>query len=342
MPLTLDKDVLLFFEDRDRDTFVRGDRKLRRMLRKAVYAGLRPGRQKISGFELSFVLLKRALEQSGKTVHVNDFALAKKNPTFPVGLCGYAHILNGWTLPNPAVLGPGIYDHPKQAPALMKDARFRSYIAFCSWMKDLFATIYPRDQIYLWFGGMDLAQWPDHSLQEKDIDFLVYDKIRWERDDLIPSLRQPIIDELTRRGLRSEIVQYGFYTHESYRDLLRRSKAMIFLCEHETQGMAYQEAMATNVPILAWDQGFWLDPNRPKWEEMPVPASSVPYFSSECGETFTGATDFAAQLDTFLERRSTYTPRAWVAKNLSFQTSAELYMRAYANAAASRTNYDVA
>ena len=37
---------------------------------------------------------------------------------------------------------------------------------------------------------------------------------------------------------------------------------MIFLVEHETQGIAYQEAMACDVPILAWDQGNWLDPKR--------------------------------------------------------------------------------
>ena len=36
---------------------------------------------------------------------------------------------------------------------------------------------------------------------------------------------------------------------------------MIFLCEHETQGIAYQQALSRNVPILAWDRGGdWQDP----------------------------------------------------------------------------------
>ena len=39
-------------------------------------------------------------------------------------------------------------------------------------------------------------------------------------------------------------------TVQSYRALLRRSKSMLFLCESETQGMAYQEALASNVPVL--------------------------------------------------------------------------------------------
>ena len=37
MALSLDTDVLLFFEDVDRDTFVRGDRRLHRFVRKTWY-----------------------------------------------------------------------------------------------------------------------------------------------------------------------------------------------------------------------------------------------------------------------------------------------------------------
>ena len=139
-PLSLDRDVLLFFEDRDRDTFVRGDRHLRRRLRKAV-SRFRPNKQRVSGFEMSFILLERALSAAGRTVHVNDFALAKRNPEFPVGVCGYGHILDGWSLPNPAVLGPGLIDHPKQRPKLMEDPRFRSYLVLCGWMMDLFRML---------------------------------------------------------------------------------------------------------------------------------------------------------------------------------------------------------
>jgi hypothetical protein len=328
--LDLDRDVLLFFEDRDRDTFVRGDRRLRRTLRK-VLAPLRPNYPRVSGFELSFMLLVRALERAGRVVHVNNFRLALQNPSFPVGLCGYTHILDGWRLPNPAVLGPGLFDHPLQAPALMSDPRFRVYLAFCEWMRRMFAQYYGDDTMALWFGGMDLAEWPDEKGQPKDIDFLVYDKIRWNRDTLVPSFRDPLLDELTRRDLSFEVLRYGQYTHETYHKLLQRSRGLLFLCEHETQGMAYQEAMASNVPVLAWDQGYWLDPNRPLWEPHPVPASSVPYFGPECGERFGyhGADDFPPALDRFLAARESYTPRAWVAEHLSFEQSAQLYLEAY-------------
>jgi hypothetical protein len=295
--LSLDRDVLLFFEDRDRDTFVRGDRHMRRRLRRTV-AVFRPNRQRVSGFEMSFILLERALRATGRTVHVNDFALARRNPQFPVGICGYSHILDRWSLPNPAVLGPGLFDHPRQRLALMQDPRFRSYLVFCGWMKDLF-RLYGSDVLDLWFGGIDLDEWPDLSNEPKDVDVLVYDKIRWNRDTLVPNLRAPLLAELARRGMSYRIVQYGHYTHEQYHKLLGRSRWMLFLCEHETQGMAYQEALACNIPVLAWDQGYWLDPNRPQFEAEPVTASSVP------------SVETASSALTISRKRSTVSALTW-------------------------------
>jgi glycosyltransferase involved in cell wall biosynthesis len=333
--LIVGRDVLIFFEDRDRDTFFRGDRRLRRRLRKAV-AVFRPKKQHVTGFEISFLLLCRALRLANQTIHVNDFALARRNPDFPVAICGYTHVLDNWKLPNPAVLGPGLYDHPKQSPKLMQDPRFFSYLMLCDWMRDMFATVYDKDALRMWFGGIDLQEWPDTKGHPKDVDMLVYDKIRWKREHYEPALLQPVLAELSRRNLRYEVLRYGRYTHAAYRKLLGRSRSMIFLCENETQGMAYQEAMASNVPILAWDQGYWLDPNRERWSEEPVPATSVPYFSERCGERFVAAADFAPALERFMERLESYTPRAYVEEHLSLRESAELFMEAYRAAAAKR------
>ncbi len=330
--LELDRDVLLFFEDRDRDTLIRGDRRLRRILRKTV-AIARPNRQRVSGFEMSFRLLKSALAGANRTVHVNDSALALANPEFPIGICGFNHVLDVW-LPNPVVLGPGLMDHPKQFPDLFSDPRYRSFIVLCDWMRDLFAHVYDTGRLVPWFGGISVHDWPDTPNTAKDVDVLVYDKIRWYRDYLVPAFREPLLSELTRRGLSFEVVRYGHYTHSQYRKMLERSRTMLFLCEHETQGMAYQEALASNVPVLAWDQGFWLDPNRKRWEAEPVRATSVPYFSEACGERFRGLEDFSSVLDRFWSRLGSYDPRSYVARALSPALSADLYLRAYHAAAA--------
>jgi glycosyltransferase involved in cell wall biosynthesis len=330
LDLERDKVVLLFFEDFDKDVLFPGDRQLVRLARRSYHA-LR-GKQRVSGFEVAFLKLKSALERAGYSVVVNDFKLARGNPRYPIGIAGYPHVLERWSLPNPCVLGPGLLDHPRVRPDLMTDPRFRSYIVPSQWMKDLFERTY-ADRCFIWFGGTDLNEWPDFRGEPKDIDILLYDKILWDREAIVKSVLEPILAELLRRRLRVQVVRYRTYDHPTYRALLARSQAMLFLCEHETQGLAYQEALACNVPVLAWDQGYWLDPLRSSYESTPVESSSVPYFSAECGERFADRDGFAEALDRFLERRAHYEPRRYVAAHLSFEESARVYLEHYRAAA---------
>ncbi|MBD0319826.1 MAG: glycosyltransferase, partial [Gemmatimonadetes bacterium] len=188
----------------------------------------------------------------------------------------------------------------------------------------------------VWFNGIDAAQWPDTRGHAKDVDVLVYDKIRWDRDRYEPALLHPLTSALERRGLRVETLRYKMHDHAAYRALLGRSRAMIFLCEHATQGLAYQEALASGVPVLAWDNGFWLDPHRAEFEPEPVPASSVPYFSPECGERFRDYAEFEAAFERFWARLDAYDPRAYVIRELSMERSADLYASFYARAGAGR------
>lgn len=326
-----DRVVLLHYEDFERDLFLSGDRLLRRGVRK-LYHAVTEGTT-VSGFEVAYRMLRKALELAGYTV-LDSRVLASRNPRYPVGVCGYTHALQTWTLPNPIFLGPGMFDHPAQAPRLFDDPRLFSYLVPCPWMQTLFEAEYARP-CPIWFGGLDTVAWPDLSASPKNLDFVIYDKIRWNREQWVPALAEPVEAALRLRGLTFETIRYGAYDIASYRQLLRRARGMIFLCEHETQGFAYQEAMSSNVPILAWDQGWWLDPVNMPAGAAPVAASSVPYFSAECGETFAGADDFPSVLERFMAKRAIYSPRRYVETTLSFAESARRYIEVY-GAAASR------
>jgi hypothetical protein len=320
------KVILLFYHAFERDKYVRHDRYLQRLVR-PLY-NLTHHRQKQTGFDVSFNLLKRALLKAGWIVRVNDRALARKYPNYPVGLVGFPSILDGWELPNPAILGPSLYDHPMLAPGLMKDARFRKHLVLAPWHYEMFRLVY-GDACVRWYAGIDTEEWQDSSTYKKDIDFLIYDKIRWNHDELSRGLLQPIRKHLQRSGFETHTIRYKFHDHVTYRRLLQRSRAMIFLCEHETQGIAYQEALASNVPILAWDNGFWLDPLWKRFSESKIPASSVPFFSAECGETFRDFSDFERALTTFLARLANLNPRKYVKENLSMKDSAKIFTSEY-------------
>ena len=326
MNLEQDKVVLLFYKDFESDSFIRYDRYLKRMIR-PIYYLFKKG-QKVSGFHMWYQLLVKALRQEGYHVYQNDYAKARENPDYPVGIIGYPHILDDWSLLNPALLGPALFDHPQLAPNLMQDPRNKAYIVTCPWVKDLFEPYYPNACV-LWHAGIDMSIWPDTKKHPKSIDLLIYDKIRWNREHFESALLNSIIEFLESQNLNHAVIRYKFYDHAHYQEMLSKSKAMIFLCEHETQGMAYQEALASNVPVLAWDNGFWLDPNRFQYESEPVVASSTPYFSPECGEKFKDMAEFPSAFDEFWSNLDKYQPRQYVGRELSLKGSAELYMKYY-------------
>jgi len=328
----MDSTILLFFQDFERDTLVRGDRYLKRMMR-PLYDRI-SHRQKVSGFSLWYALLVRALTDSGYTVRLNDFDLARKHPNHPVGLVGYPSILSNWTLPNPAILGPGLFDHPSLAPTLMNDVRFRCYILTCDWMFDVFQNAYARSNCAKWFAGIDTVRdWPDLSTHKKTTDVIIYDKIRWNRENLVPQLLTNITSYLSKHGITYEIVRYGKYDHMTYRSILARSKMMIFLCEHETQGMAYQEALASNLPIVAWDPGFWCDPLCEKLTLGRISTTSVPYFDDRCGAKFACASEFDSVFESVWIALSRFRPREFVRDRLSLDESARIYSSLYFSAA---------
>lgn len=282
----------------------------------------------ISGFYSWYTLLVRSLKEKGYRVYENNYALARANPEYPIGVVGTPLCIKNWSLPNPAVLGPCMYDHPSLNPSLMQDKRFKYYLITCEWLKDVFAEVYGESCV-IWNAGIPLDEWSDTSKNEKFIDVLIYDKIRWERNKIIPFVLEPIITYLKLKNMSYTVLQYGDISHERYKEHLSCSKSMIFLCEHETQGMAYQEALASNVPILAWDYGWWTDPVWTVFAKKPIQATSIPYFSDECGEKFKMTSEFSRTFEKFWSNIEKYQPRNYIKKHLSLSKSAEQYAAYY-------------
>src|SRR5205085_6802515 len=127
-----------------------------------------------------------------------------------------------------------------------------------------------------------------------------YDKVRWEHERFEDELINPIVAHLERKQMSFITLRYGFYREEEFHRLLNRSRMMIFLCEHETQGIAYQQALSCGVPILAWDRGgYWQDPSYFPHRVKFQPVSSVPYWDERCGRTFAGIEEFKGAWQAF-------------------------------------------
>lgn len=323
--------VLLFydgFEWRAREGVLPGLWHQGRRLARFLYRTVRR-RQVRTGFYTAFVALRTALERAGCDVRVNDFALARKMPEYPIGIAGYPEVLQAVDgLPNPRIFGPGDYGAPE---AIMNDPRIRLLIQPSDWFRD-YCRASLDDRVVTWFAGIDTERWQDLSGREKSVDVLIYDKIRWHRDTVVPALLDRLTAHLDARGLRWRVLRYGHHHQGEFVAGLAASKSLAFLCEHETQGLACQEAMATNIPVFAWDEGVLVDPQAAPAAPPGLAVSSVPYFDARCGRRFTLA-DVEGAFDGFWADLPGYRPREYVCEALSMEASALAYMDLYAGIA---------
>jgi len=316
------KRIHLYFKELPRkDRFFPGDRHLITFIKnltskKRVPSGVR---KVFDNLRESFDLLKVDYDIN---LPFNKIQLGE--PVIMLGSGRY--VLEGYNKSNPVIAGIGLISHPAEWPTMCDEYPVAKYLQHCEWARDIYVPYYGADKCDMWFAGIDTERWASDQKQDKKFDILVYNKIRWENhhdEDIL--LRSSVLKKLEIAGLSYNEVIYGQYQEAEYHALLLQSKAMIFLCEHESQGFALLEALSMNVPVFAWDQGFWLDPNRFAWgEQKPVPATSVPFFDGSCGMKFKDVLGFEKQFDTFWDRvkSNDFKPREYILENLTFEKSA--------------------
>ena len=280
------------------------------------------GLQVRTGFYTAFRSLAKSLRVAGYEVRVNDFDFARAHPAHPIGLCGYPSVLEKTdALANPRIFGPGDFGPPNGVAAVAADERFKILTHPSSWFVELYRP-YCGDKLAVMFVGIDLHQWRSWRDEPKTLDFVIYDKLRWYRDERVPAILERVQHALDARGLSHETLRYGHHNLAHFRATLKPSRAMIFLCEHETQGLAYQEAMAADVPILAWDEGIFVDPGLAPFAQTKLDVKTAPYFDERCGMTFK-LEDFEEKLEAFQRARDGFAPRAYVSEALSLPIAAK-------------------
>lgn len=234
--------------------------------------------------------------------------------------------LMNYKLTNDLIAGIGLMTHPLENLDFFKIPNLKAYLQHSLWTKNIYEE-FINQKVEVWHSAIDTDFWKSKT-KNKEIDFLIYKKFLWNNESN-EKLMKVILDKLSINGLSYRILTYGNYKHVEYKRLLNKSKAMIFLCEHESQGLAYQEALSMNLPVLAWNQGYWLDPN---WiNEKKIQASSVPYFDSRCGETFKTIDEFDIKYKKFISQINLYKPREFAIEKLSFESSGKRFLEILKN-----------
>lgn len=315
----------LFYQEPDEDRWFPLDRFPRRVVRRIVRGPRRPG-----GQMLVFLNLCKGLDRLGVPYRTNNYRHCRRNPAELACIVGKPWVLDRQAWENPILFGASVFSHPCDDPDLARRLPVRRILVPGPWIRDMFEPAWPglvRD----WPVGIDTDRWapPPPSHAPKRTHVLVYDKIRWRRDELTPLLVDPLLRRLEALGIPYRKIQYGFYREEDYQAMLADTLGMVFLCEHETQGLAYQQALSAGVPVLAWDRGGeWQDPSYHPDRVRFGPVSSVPYWDARCGLRYEGPAQLEAQLDAFVAglREHAYSPRDYILDNLTLEKAASAYL----------------
>jgi len=211
------------------------------------------------------------------------------------------------------LFGPNLFVLPSDNPALCR--RINKMVVPSKWVLDLYRNFHEVDhcKINVWSVGIDTKDWrPTTTPASKDLDCFVYFKNR-DKQEL-----QLVVEELDRMKLKYEIISYGSYQESDLYNMCNRAKFAVLLTGTESQGIAYMQILSMNVPC------YVLNVNEYKCEgrDLVVEASSVPYFTSECGIC---SLDFKL-LPEFIYLLDSYKPRQYIDKEHGILPSAKKYI----------------
>jgi len=188
----------------------------------------------------------------------------------------------------------------------MDYSKYMKILVPSDWVKDLYSRWIPVEKIQVWPCGIDTDLFKP-SEKDKDNDFLIYFKRR-NREDL-----EKIIEYLKGINKKYSIIEYGNYKETEFLNCLSRSKYGIIIDGCESQGIAIQEILSCDIPLLVWDSVIWGD----RGKENECSATSIPYWDDSCGEIFHNHYEFLDKIDTLTSNN--YSPRNFIIENLTLK-----------------------
>lgn len=168
--------------------------------------------------------------------------------------------------------------------------------------------------------GVDTDRFKDSKSITERNKVLVYYKHR-HPDDL-----NTVLSFLQSMKIEYRLFSYTQnYSEEDFRTYLQECKYAIWVGCSESQGFALEETLSCNVPILVWNV-FSLTQeygqNYPHYD-----ATTIPYWSEECGEYFYNAEELKPAYNLFISKLHQYSPRNYILNNLSREKCKKKFMQ---------------
>lgn len=313
---------LYYKREPERYRWIPGDQFPRQIIRSIVRGKSRP-----SGVDKVFINLSKGLDRLGISYTVNA-PFREIGASDLVGVIGRGkYCLKGYNKENPLVAGVALMTHPSEWPTLCEEYPVAKYLQHSEWTNEIYKPYY-GNRCDIWPVGIDTEEWNENTSVQKVDKILIYNKIQWNKEFWNNALCQKIKDYFSENNIQYTELVYGSYQPEEFKAQLQQVKAIVLLTAHESQGIAYQEALSCNVPILAWDQGRLLDPVYEVLGETHREVTSVPYWDERCGMKFNDTDEFEEVFPEFWEkaRFGRFSPREYVLDYLTLEKSARQYL----------------
>ena len=222
------------------------------------------------------------------------------------------------------IFGPQFFVFPEDPLHPLRTQNFDNkkffYNCLSDWVGDLYREFWNPQTMNITpipF-GIDTDSIQVASDLEKRKKILVYFKHRH------PSELDYILNNIPK-GENVTVFNYGSYSDSDYKKSLQEAKFVIWIGSHESQGFAFQECMAINIPILLWDvktmyeefsNGNFVYQNY-KIKGYNLKSTTANVWSEKCGIKFHDKEDFAKSFEKMNEDWKEFNPRQEIEENVS-------------------------
>jgi hypothetical protein len=227
------------------------------------------------------------------------------------------------------VVGPNLYVLPQDICRKCDFSR-SLYVLPSEWNMVLWQELgFDLCPLRVWPTGIDTDSFAPRELSFSNRRILIYHK---ERN---PSELRTIESVVTRLHLEYTILYYGKYKQKDYIQALQNTSFVLWHGRHESQGLALQEALAMNVPVLVCDVASVFDQYqvgyRYVWPELcrNMPATAAPYFDESCGLKIRDLDELEEAIDHMFSKLDQFAARDYVLGNLSLAGQAKKMIELY-------------
>ena len=222
------------------------------------------------------------------------------------------------------VVGPNLFVMPRDIPQEI-GLEGVLYLHPSEWpIKQWKSAGFNTCPIHPWPVGIDTEEFRPMTGKRSSKAITVYHKERG------PKELEYIVELLEKRRLKHNLVLYGNYSQDEYQEVLRSTSFIIWHGRHESQGIALQEAMACDVPVLVCDVTSVLQQvgGRYIWDEEDgrVRVIAAPYFDERCGMKITDLSHLEEAIQFMFDNLASFAPREYVLENLSLEGQARKWV----------------